>query len=197
MGQIDGMDDSILDEIDDSDHVDATEPDMDERNKEHITPINIVNTNARSLCPKIDSLIDCYEEMDITLGIVTETWLADGASLDRDVQDLASGAGLDMVFLNRQPNERGIAHGGVAVISNRSSCTLKKVELPNPGGFEILTTVSAMPGYSRKLITVACYLPPNYTVPRGREALDHIEDVVREVKSRYQDPFIVVGGDFN
>ena len=50
MGQIDGMDDSVLDEIDDSDHVDATDPNTEERNKELSTVINIVNTNARSLC---------------------------------------------------------------------------------------------------------------------------------------------------
>ena len=197
MGQLDGFDDSILDELDEAVPVGTDEPDMEGSNKELITPINIVNTNARSLCPKIDSLIDCFEEMDVTLGIVTETWLADGASLDKDVQDLANGAGLDMVCLNRDPNERGVAHGGVAVVSSRSSCTLKRVEMPNPGRFEILTTVSTMPGYSRKLLTVACYLPPNYTVARGREALEHLEDVVREIKSRYQDPFIVVGGDFN
>ena len=47
------------------------------------------------------------------------------------------------------------------------------------------------------MLTVACYLPPNYPVPKGREALDHIENVVRELKRRYRDPFIIVGGDFN
>ena len=109
-GQLDGMDDSILDEIDDeADQNDSTEPvrSVDEGNKSHCTPINIINTNARSLCPKIDSLIDCFEEMDVTLGIVTETWLADGESLDRDIQDLAKGAGLDMICLNRDPRRQG------------------------------------------------------------------------------------------
>ena len=33
---------------------------------------------------KIDSLIDCFEELDVTLGVVTETWLASGESLDRE-----------------------------------------------------------------------------------------------------------------
>ena len=54
-----------------------------------------------------------------------------------------------------------------------------------------------MKGHSRKLVTVACYLPPNYNTARGRAALEHIEDVVREIKRSYVDPFIVVAGDFN
>ena len=58
-------------------------------------------------------------------------------------------------------------------------------------------TRSNLPGYSRKLFTVACYLPPNYNVQSGREALEHIEDVVQELKRSYKDPFLVVGGDFN
>ena len=83
------MDDSVLDEIDDDESVAP----VTEENKHDGTLINIINTNARSLCPKIDSLIDCFEELDVTLGVVTETWLADGDSLDRDIQDLAKGAG--------------------------------------------------------------------------------------------------------
>lgn len=47
------------------------------------------------------------------------------------------------------------------------------------------------------LITVACYIPPGYSVARGRGALEYVEDVVLEVKRRYRDPFIVVAGNFN
>ena len=161
------------------------------------TIINVANTNARSLCPKIDSLIDCFEEMDATIGIITETRLSEGESLERDIYDLAKGAGLGMICLNRQPGQRGVSHGGMAVVHNTSDCTLVKLDLPNPDEFEVLVTLSTIPVYARKLLTVACYLPPNYTVGRSRAALDHIEDVVQTLKSTYKDPFIIVGGDFN
>ena len=186
---MDGNDDDILDSL--------SENENEDENKTDGTAINIINTNARSLCPKIESLIDCCEELDVTLGIVTETWLADGESLDQDVRDLAKGAGLGMICLNRQPNDRGVAHGGVAVVHNTATSSLTRLDLPNPGGFEVLVTMSNLQGHSRKLLTVACYLPPNYNVQKGREALSHIEDVVLELKRRYKDPFIVVGGDFN
>lgn len=76
------------------------------------TSINIFNTNARSLCPKISSLIDCYEELDITFGIVTETWLNDGPTLEEDLIDLEHGSGLGSIVLNRPPGPTGSSHGG-------------------------------------------------------------------------------------
>ena len=189
--QLDGADDDILDELSDA------ENDDEEENKDYSTQFNVINTNARSLCPKIDSLIDCFGEMDAKIGIITETWLADGESLERDIRDLANGAGLGMVCLNRKENNRGVAHGGVAIVSNTATCSLTRLDLPNPEGFEVLVTSSNIQGYSRKLLTVACYLPPNYPVQRGKEALNHVEDTVLELKRRYKDPFIIVGGDFN
>ena len=72
----------------------------------------IINTNARSLCPKINSLVDCFEETGATIGTVTETWLSDGESLEQDIQDLLHGTGLGMICRNREENARGFSHGG-------------------------------------------------------------------------------------
>ena len=179
------MDDSVLDEIEGSEI----------ENK--VVPLTLLNTNARSLCPKIESLIDCMEEMDAAIAVVTETWLADGPSLESDIADLTAGAGIGLVCRNRRPNLQGVAHGGVAVAFKTELCAMKEVQLHNPEDFEILVTAASLPGYSRKFITVACYLPPNYTVGRGRAALAHIEDVIIEIKRRYRDPFLYIGGDFN
>lgn len=102
-----------------------------------------------------------------------------------------------MECLNRKPNARGVAHGGVAVISRTATCSLKRMELHNPDGYEVLVTSSSLVGHTRKLIMITCYLPPNYNVHRAKGALEHIENVVRETKRTHKDPFIVVGGDFN
>ena len=77
---------------------------------------NLINTNARSLCPKVNSLLDCFDEMGVSLAVITETWLADGQGLDEDVDDLLEGAGLGMLYRNRPPGRRGTSHGGVAVL---------------------------------------------------------------------------------
>ena len=76
----------------------------------------IINTNARSLCPKINSLVDCFEEIGANLGVVTETWLSDGRGLEDDVQLFVLGTGLGMLYRNCPNNARGYAHGGVAFL---------------------------------------------------------------------------------
>ena len=137
------------------------------------------------------------EEMEAAVGVVTETWLADGESLQRDLDDLLHGAGVGLICRNRQANNQGVAHGGVAVAYKSGLCSMKEVVMDNPENYEVLVTSANLPGYSRKLITIACYIPPGYTVARGRGALEYVEDVVLEVKRRFRDPFIVIAGDFN
>ena len=123
--------------------------------------------------------------------------MSDGESLDKDIADLVAGAGVGLICLNRDPNTLGVSHGGVAVAYRTETCSMKRVDMDNPDKFEVLVTIASLPGYSRRLVTVACYIPPGYNVPRGRAAVRYVEDVLMEVKRRYRDPFIVVAGDFN
>ena len=57
--------------------------------------------------------------------------------------------------------------------------------------------VGSLKGLSRKIVIIACYIPPNYHVGRGRGAIDYISDCVTQAKRKYNDPIIVIGGDFN
>ena len=73
-------------------------------NKDEI--FTILNTNARSLCPKMSSLIDNLRQLQCQIGVVTETWLSDGQSLDEDLDDLRTGTGYSALTLNRKPNSK-------------------------------------------------------------------------------------------
>ena len=53
------------------------------------------------------------------------------------------------------------------------------------------------PGHSNQVIVIGCYLPPTYTVSRGRAALEYIRDLVTQLKVTYRSPYIVVTGVFN
>ena len=44
---------------------------------------------------------------------------------------------------------------------------------------------------------VAVYIPPNYSVPRVNGCLDYVENLLVDIKARYQDPYVIVAGDFN
>ena len=54
--------------------------------------------------------------MSATIGIVTETWLTDGADLEEEVENLGHGTGYGMLYQNRKANDRGYSHGGVALL---------------------------------------------------------------------------------
>ena len=153
--------------------------------------------NARSLCPKINSLIDCFGEMNVTIATITETWLADGEGLEEDVDDLLLGAGIGMIYKNRPVNDRGVAHGGVAICYRESAMSLKEVKTNNPGKYEVIMAAGTMVGFSRKMVVISCYLPPNYKTARARRAMDYISGCVTKAKRLFSDPFIIIAGDFN
>ena len=134
--------------------------------------MTIINTNARSLAPKIDSLLDCFSELEADLAVITETWLRDGPELERDLQDLDDGAGVLSLTKNREPNpSTGTSHGGVAIMYKKRLGRFKEIPVANPDKFEVLPAVGTIMGSSRKMVVVAAYIPPNYTASRGAACL--------------------------
>ena len=136
------------------------------------------------------------KELEADVSVVTETWLRDN-DLDDLERKLKLGEGLGLLALNRRPNDNGVCYGGVALAWRESRGTFKKLNIKNPNRFEVLAAVGSIRGQSRKIVIVACYLPPSYNKTRGTAALEHIEDVIIEAKRIYNDPYVVVTGDFN
>ena len=129
--------------------------------------------------------------------MVTETWLKEGAELEGLREGLEEEAGLGMVCRNRIPGERGVSHGGVAILWQTSKMTVKVLDIKNSEDYEVLATAATVPGQRRKLVILACYIPPNYVKKRGEGALDYITDRIVELKRRFHDPQLLIAGDFN
>ena len=161
------------------------------------TNFTIINTNARSLRPKIASFIDCFLETSATFGVVTETWFSDGNKLDMQVENLLLGSGINALTLNRPPGNAGYSHGGVAIMSRSSTTKMKPYSFPNPDNFEVLPVTATVKTIGRKFALIAAYMPPGYTVARGKDCLQHINDLVLDIKQKLADPYIVIMGDFN
>ena len=49
-------------------------------------------------------------------------------------------------------------------------------------------------GCGKKIVIIACYLPPKYTVPRGREAMDCVAGMISDAKRQHDDPYVLVAG---
>ena len=159
--------------------------------------LNLINTNARSLRPKTSSLIRCFINLSLTLAIITETWLPGGSGLEKESEDLLLGHGLRMHALSREPLASGVCYGGVAIICRESCTRTNVIPFPNPERFEVLPVSVKISDVKRKIFAIAVYIPPNYTVGRGRQCMQHVSDLVLSIKNKHVDPLILVAGDFN
>ena len=145
----------------------------------------------------MSSLIDCFTDLNASVGIITETWLSDGDTLHEDIDNLVLGTGLQMLCLNRDPNVRGFSHGGLAIIFKEAAVALKPFKLHNPDKLEVMMATGTIRGSPRKIAIVGCYVPPNYTTARARMAMELAAGAVAEAKRSLDDPMVVVAGDFN
>lgn len=164
------------------------------RNFSHLT---LINTNARSLSHKIDSLHETMEEFDASVAVVTETWFGNGPLMDEASQDLGLGAGTGLLYCNRDPCASNGELWGVAILWKESFGFFRKIDIKNPDGFEILAAAGTVNGHSRKLIVLACYLLPNMPRRRADDCLVFLSNLVNDLKGRFKNPYICVTGDFN
>ena len=107
----------------------------------------MISTNARSLTPKIDSLVENLNELEASVAFLTETWLSDTSELHHDIADLELDTGFSMLCKNRRINSIGYSTGGVAIAFRRSHIEFKEIHLPE-NNFELLFAAGTMPGFS-------------------------------------------------
>lgn len=108
-----------------TDHDDRSEydelPDIEESRSstpDCIFNFNFLTINARSIKPKITSLVDYFHELNICACTVSETWLKDGVDLEKFKIDLEGKHRLKILLRNRPETASGrrMVGGGVSVI---------------------------------------------------------------------------------
>ena len=154
-------------------------------------------TNARSLLPKIHSLHTAFKEHQLDFALITESWLKDGAVLNRDIIDLEWGTNLKIVYKNRPKNSAGLRKvgGGVSIIYDKSKCSLKERKIKG-NKFELVLAVGRVGKIPRQVAIFCAYLEPRM---KAEELADLCEMVAGEIilmKAR-SNPLIVLGGDLN
>ena len=160
--------------------------------------LSFINTNARSLLPKLDSLCDCLFEKSCDFALVTETWLQDNRMTDERLTDCTNKYAVGIISRNRTicaANNR--QYGGVSIIYRRKTTSLAAFPLVNPSEHEVVAAVGKVNGIGGKVFIVACYAPPNLHPNKAEELLEFLSDVVAEGKRKFPNCSIVIGGDFN
>ena len=154
-------------------------------------------TNARSLSPKILSLHEYFEEHELHVAMVTESWLKDGAVLNRDVVDMEYGTNLKIIYKNRPGRGVGARRvgGGVSIIYNKSKCSLRERKIAG-NKYELVAAVGNI-GRSKRQVAFFClYVEPRTRVHELEQLCDLISNDILDLKAK-SNPIIFLGGDLN
>ena len=63
--------------------------------------------------------------------------------------------------------------------------------------FEILVAIGRRMGQRLKILVVAKYLAPSYDADTTEACLNEVNDTVLTLRRRYDNPYVIVAGDFN
>ena len=62
---------------------------------------------------------------------------------------------------------------------------------------EVVTVLGRRTGQRKKVLLIAMYIPPDYSAAMNRSLYNYVNDAGIVLKSRYENPYILVAGDLN
>ena len=160
-------------------------------NTDRSEQFNFASTNARSIVPKMISVIENVRELELSFIAVTETWLQSSRQTRQEISDLKDAEDITMICRNRP--RRG---GGVALIVDNKRADFKEIKIKN-NRFELLCCQGTVGKMTRKVVVFVIYLPPKMTVNDLNECCSVLSTNIEMVKTKYDDPLIIITGDFN
>ena len=154
-------------------------------------------TNARSIKPKMASLLDSFGSLNLHFACITETWYAGGRELRDHIIDIEGAAGIKILHKSRdgRSKKRG---GGVAIAFNSALCNFKQRQLKCVGKeHEVMCAVGKVGKIERKVVVMVVYIPPGMKAQQLQKLRENLAAEVSEAKVAYKNPIFVIGGDFN
>ena len=158
---------------------------------------SLLLTNARSLSPKILSLHSYFSEYKLDFALITESWLKDSQTLDRDVIDLEWGTDLKIIYKNRPRTPAGLRKvgGGVSVIYSKSRCSLRERKI-NGNNYELVLAVGRVGKLTRQVAIFCAYLEPRMKADELASFCELLSTEILKLKTA-GNPLIFIGGDMN
>ena len=84
----------------------------------------------------------------------------------------------------------------MAICFKADRVEFSKAKIP-PSRHEIFAAIGRRTGQRRKIAVVVLYVPPYYNAEQNKSLYKCTNDVILSIKSKYDDPYILYGGDFN
>ena len=153
-------------------------------------------SNARSLVPKITSLIDYMYDLRCDFTMITETWFRGSRQLNAELGDIENATGIKLICKHRPAkSSKGIVGGGVAIAFNTARCSLKRKMVKT--SHEIVCAVGKIAKIEKQFAIFAVYVPPSTKASEFTHLCEDLAAALNDVRVTLKEPVIVVGGDFN
>ena len=118
--------------------------------------------NVRSLAPKIYSLIEHFNDLDLAFTIVSETWFIDGPVYTDAVNELDFGHNIKSICVNRKEKRGRNTGGGIAILFKPNKINLVPFPIRR-SGCEIVAAKGKIPQVHHPFYIIGLYIPPNIT----------------------------------
>ena len=166
------------------------------KQKRRIT-LKVGLSNARSLWPKMASLVEFFAETDSDMAVISETWFFKSEALSNLSARVGDEHGLGLInHCRKRLKNRPNPGGGVSIIFRKNKLNMKPLAV-NVKGKEICVAEGKLEGQARTLCVVACYLSTRLTPSEGKEYMNVLSDVLGEIETKKTTAEIIVAGDFN
>ena len=140
---------------------------------------------------KLPSLLDLFKDTILSVALLTETWLKGNYCTVEEM--IKNDYGLDIIAYNRPGKKRG---GGMAIVFDPAEMTLTENKFKREGA-EVVSAVGKLAGDTRIFVFYSVYLPPNLSKAKVERSCEIIAENIVEMKTRYNEPYFFICGDFN
>ena len=163
----------------------------DDKNKDTLL---FTCANARSLNNKALSLVNMFEETEIHMCLLNETWIRNSIDTEERLTDLSVGEGIEMIRRDRKTG-RG---GRVAILYKKSLAKLENYEMIcNTDNSEIVAAIGKDTKLGRKILIISVYLPTSIKQTKVLDIASDVSDTIAKAKTSFPDITVFVGGDMN
>ena len=180
---------------DDNNNIDAEMNESKENTDNDRNQFRLACANARSLNNKSLSLINLFEETNLNICALNETWIVNSDCLEERLEDIALGENISLIRRDRMTG-RG---GGVAIAFHNKKMKMSEYTIARNASpmAETVAAIGTDIASGTKVLIVSVYLPPALKKQEVLDVASDISDTIACAKTKYKDLIIYVAGDMN
>ena len=150
------------------------------------TLFNLAVTNARSIIPKINSLVNAFSNLDLSCIAVTETWMNKGVNKEAAIDELKGRH--DISSLTKDRRGRG---GGVALFYRDSKVRMTEHKFKRKR-HEMIAGKVTITESGHSVYNFVIYVKPSMSAVRKEEIKMLLMDAITDILTKERGAYITI-----